>query len=413
MWIKGIDMIFKNEEKILEFLEKHLTVIVFLIAIIFNVATRYSMRNFTNLDLMNPLTRWYNEIKAAGGFAGLAQEPTDCSYNIPYLTLIAIFTYLPGGHIFWYKTSSGICDFIQAFAVAKIVYDLAKTNKLNKAAIAFVVAISSPLVLLNSAEWGQCDSVYAAFIMLALLFLHEEKYKTSFLMVGIGLGFKLQAIFILPVFLFYYFYKKKFSIVYFAIIPVVMEIMSIPAIIAGRGVFDVFTKYMHQVDWYPTMAKNYPTFWTLLTNLHTVENYYVLKTMAVTTTILIIGCVMYAVIYKKVELNYENLLRLAFITCFTCSVFLPGMHERYAYLAEILGMVMIFIDWKFIPFVIGMNATTLATYGDFLFNHQTLEDYTFLAWVNVTVYVGMVLMSCYQMFIKPASVEANKINLEN
>ena len=164
-------MIFSFEEKLLKKLEDNIVIVTIAAAVLLNIAIRYSLSWFTNSDLSYPLTTWYEEIKSAGGFAGLGQEPTDCSYNIPYLTLIAIFTYLPGSSSFWYKFSSGICDYVQAFAVAQIVYTAVKTNKFNKAALAFIVAISSPIVLMNSAGWGQCDSVYTVFIVLALLYL--------------------------------------------------------------------------------------------------------------------------------------------------------------------------------------------------------------------------------------------------
>ncbi len=280
----------------------------------------------------------------------------------------------------------------KAFTVAWFVYDIVKEDKKNKAILAFIVAISSPLVLLNSAGWGQCDSIYTAFTMLALIYLNREKFLVSFILLGVSFGFKLQAIFVLPLFIFYYLVKRKFSIVYFAIIPVVMEILSIPAVIAGRGFLDVFRIYLNQTDWYPKMSMNYPTFWNILNNEYTISGqdaYPILKTMAIFTVVLVLGCCMFAWIYKNVEINTVNLVYMAYICVFTCVEFLPGMHERYGYTAEILMIIMLFIDWKIAPIACMMLLVVVTTYGNFLFDQ--LVNFTTMSWINAIVYFASMI----------------------
>ncbi len=389
-----LNMIFKSEEKLLQFLKDNIAVVALVVAVIINVAIRLSLRGFTNSDLSVPLTNWYNELKSTGGFAGLGHQLNDCSYNLPYLTLIAFFTYLPFSPSDAYKVSSGIFDFVQAFAVAWFVYNIVKDHKVNKAVLSFIIAISSPIVLLNSAGWGQCDSIYTAFTLIALVYLYKEEFIKAFIFLGLALSFKLQAVFVLPLFVFYYFTKRKFSILHFAIIPIVMEIMSIPAIIAGRGIFDIFKIYLNQTDWYPRMSMNYPTFWTIINNEYTVdsaETYRILKVFAIMTVALILGCIMYAWIYTEVELNAKNLIYMAFICVYTCVEFLPGMHERYGYTAEILLIVILFYNIRFLPVAFTMLLVLISTYGNFLFNQ--LVDFTKLSWINAIVYfVSMTLV---------------------
>lgn len=386
-------MIFKSEEKLLQFLKDNIAVVALVVAVIINVAIRLSLRGFTNSDLSVPLTNWYNELKSTGGFAGLGHQLNDCSYNLPYLTLIAFFTYLPFSPSDAYKVSSGIFDFVQAFAVAWFVYNIVKDNKVNKAVLSFIIAISSPIVLLNSAGWGQCDSIYTAFTLIALVYLYKEEFIKAFIFLGLALSFKLQAVFVLPLFVFYYFTKRKFSILHFAIIPIVMEIMSIPAIIAGRGIFDIFKIYLNQTDWYPRMSMNYPTFWTIINNEYTVdsaETYRILKVFAIMTVALILGCIMYAWIYTEVELNAKNLIYMAFICVYTCVEFLPGMHERYGYTGEILLIVILFYNIRFLPVALTMLLVLISTYGNFLFNQ--LVDFTKLSWINAIVYLASMML---------------------
>ena len=81
-------------------------------------------------------------------------------------------------------------------------------------------------------------------------------------MLGFALVMKLQAVFILPIVLVLYFYKKKFSILHLLWIPVAIQVSSIPAIIGGCG-FDVaYRTYFRLMGEYPFMYYYYPNIWT-------------------------------------------------------------------------------------------------------------------------------------------------------
>ena len=57
--------------------------------------------------------------------------------------------------------------------------------------ITYALVLIIPTVMLNSGMWGQCDSIYTTFVILALYFLVKEKYSLSFIMLGISFAFKL------------------------------------------------------------------------------------------------------------------------------------------------------------------------------------------------------------------------------
>ena len=63
----------------------------------------------------------------------------------------------------------------------------------------FAAVLFAPTVVVNSAAWGQCDSIYAAFCLGSLYFLLRQKPWWACVFFGIALSFKLQAIFFLPV----------------------------------------------------------------------------------------------------------------------------------------------------------------------------------------------------------------------
>ena len=62
----------------------------------------------------------------------------------------------------------------------------------------FSIALFLPTVVLNGAYWGQCDSIYGAMVVHALALLLEDRPKSSVVLMAVAFSFKLQAIFVLP-----------------------------------------------------------------------------------------------------------------------------------------------------------------------------------------------------------------------
>ena len=385
-------MIFKFEEKALKWVCDNIVYIALGLVVIFTLVIRYGMRDWSNSDMEVCLVPWYTEIKEYGGLSGIGHPITDCNYNLPYLFLVAIFTYIPVNPVYLFKGLSGIFDYASACAVAYLVYMIVPEDKDKqlKAAIALIIALMNPIALLNSAGWGQCDSMYTFFAVMALIFLIKENYIPSFVFLGLSFCFKLQAVFILPLFAFYYVYKRRFSLLYFVIVPVVMEICSIPAIIAGRGVLDVFRIYLGQTDWFPRLSMSYPCFWGILNDASVYEGYDELKNIAILTAVTVLGCFMVFWIKKGIELNARNLAYMAYICVFTCVLFLPGMHDRYGYMYEILMLALVFTSVKLVPVAVGLLAITLTSYGSYLF--EQYANFTMLSWFNTIAYVASMII---------------------
>ncbi len=168
-------------EKIWDFIEKKKFIIFFVIITVIAMYARISMLAFVSGDFYACIEPWFNELKVNGGLSALKLDIGN--YNLPYLTILALLTYLPIKPIISVKMVSIVCDFICAIAAMKIVYIIFKENK-NKdflALIIYGVILFLPTVLLNSACWGQADSIYVAFILLSIVALLEEKYLKSFI----------------------------------------------------------------------------------------------------------------------------------------------------------------------------------------------------------------------------------------
>ena len=372
----------KIEKKILEFLEKHIYIIAFAAVTLIGFLIRFYVRGYDSRDMTTFLLPWYEEIKSGGGLMALQSQVGN--YNILYQFIIALFTYLPIPPIFSYKIVSCIFDIVCAMAGAAIVYEISRDKW--KLLMGYSGIFLCPIVFMNSAIWGQCDSIFTSFLLLSLYFLLKEKYVGVFVAFGIAFSFKLQAVFLLPFYLFYYFYKRKFSIAYFLLIPVILFISSIPGIIAGRGWTEWFTIYFSQTQTYPFMFLQYPSFWALTDGSGT--HYEVLSQVAILLAVSALALIMLVCLVKKVALTKENSIYLAFLLTYTCIFFLPSMHERYGYIYEILASLIMIYDKKTALLCCLLQMCSIITYSSFLFGYTYNTRY--LTILNVLTFMGYI-----------------------
>ena len=99
--------------------------------------------------------------------------------------------------------------------MGRLVYDICGTKDraaFRKGAFAYGLSFLAMNVIFNSAAWGQSDAVYVSLIIWSLVWLFRDKYLKSFVLLGLAFAFKLQTVFILPFFAFYYVYKKSSSL---------------------------------------------------------------------------------------------------------------------------------------------------------------------------------------------------------
>ena len=381
------------ESKFLGFIEKHIMVIAIIVISAVAIAIRALLFDHLSIDAYNFLIPWYDTLDKKG-FAGLS-EPVG-NYNILYQTIIILFTYLPIKALHTYKLFSCIFDFLTAGLVAYVIYKSFSSRPRLKALIAYTAVLLSPLVFLNSACWAQCDVIYTFFCLFSVYHIYQEKYVSSLILFGVALTFKLQAIFILPFLLFVYLYKKRFSILYFLIIPAVMVILSLPGLFMGRNFKEIFTIYLKQTSEYKSMAMNYPSFWLLFKTEGLDSFYKEFSTVAILLTFTVLLVLMIVWLKKKVDFTIENVLIMAFLISYTCVLFLPSMHERYGFIYEILGLMLAFWFVKTIPLLVLMYLTSFATYSTYLF--QLTTNSTVLCVVNTLVYIAYVIYLNRQLF---------------
>lgn len=353
------------EKKIIKFIEDNRKILFLGIITLIALVLRYKLLNFQSGDYIYFLRDWFQHFRLNGGLKALANYPGD--YNVPYITLMSLISYIPVKDIYLIKLLSILFDFLLAFGGSLLAKELVNGNKKMVPYFTYIAILFLPQIILNSSCWGQCDSIYSSFCIFALYFLLKEKYVKSFIFLGIAFSFKLQFIFLLPVFIILYFSKKKFSIFNFLIIPVVDFILCLPAIIAGKPILECLMVYFNQTQTYPRLQLNFINIYQIIND----NCYYVIKPVSIIFVLGLCAFVLFYVLEKRIKWNDEKIITFTLWFLVVLTFLLPSMHERYLFVGEILSIIY-YISYrknKMIVAIINVNA--LLTYFVYLFGFSS------------------------------------------
>jgi Gpi18-like mannosyltransferase len=327
---------------------------------------RKSVISYRSLDFSHFLLPWYTFIKEHGGFLALKSKFAD--YNVPYLYFIAILTYLPIPVLGGLKIISIIFDFVLAFFVHQIVK--LKYRSVALPLLAAFVVLLAPTVILNSSLWAQCDSIYAAFAIGGIYFLMRRYYLWAFIFFGLSIAFKQQAIFVFPL-LFVLLIKQEVRLRYVFIIPCVYLLMAVPAALVGHSIRDLLTVYVSQVSNYADLVYEAPSVYQWLNN--SAQYASLLYQPGVLFTGSLILMVSFLIFHSSKKIDASFMLRLGFFFSLLVPFFLPAMHERYFYIADILSIAYAFYFPKRAYLAVMVQFCSFCSYLFFLFHIRAFE----------------------------------------
>jgi Gpi18-like mannosyltransferase len=217
--------------------------VVFAVLFLAAIALRVSLYHIQTSDYIGFLSQWYDFIKNNGGFAAFKSDFSN--YNVPYLYLLAVATYLPVSKLVAIKTLSVLFDGVLALFTYLLLNERYKGSYLP--IIGALVVLFAPTIFINSAAWGQADATYAAFCLGSLYFVLKERPGWACAFFAVAISFKLQAIFFAPVLL-VLILKRKLPLKYLVLIPLIFLLLLVPAFIAGRDAWSLLTIYAGQVS---------------------------------------------------------------------------------------------------------------------------------------------------------------------
>ena len=320
-------------------------------------------------DIETCLIPWSASMKTGYGVSILSTYDGD--YNMPYVTVLWLLNYLPGRTIIKVKLFSIFFEYAGAVAGGLIVSHLVAKEKKN---IYFVLAYSAlilyPSAILNGGYWGQCDFIYVTFLLYMIYALLKDRPVLAMVLLGCAFSFKLQAVLILPVLVIYYWKNRRFSLLHFLIVPLVMELLCIPAILGGCSVFVPFSVYLRQLGRYPYLYVFYPNFWAFFRE----APYYIFSRVSQFGVIAVLGVFAVVVIRRKEKTDEKKWLLFLFWSVFVMMCFLPCMHERYGMLLEVVAILYAFLDKRCSLYAIVIGAGSYIAYLQVTFAKQIIDD---------------------------------------
>lgn len=320
---------------------------------------RYTLRDFETGDFQRHVGPWLSFIHENGKLWSL--QHAFSNYNMPYLYLLVLTAYLPFEvpPLYLIKTLSVVFDFALAVLAYKIVRLKYETGPAP--ALAFAAVLLCPTVLTNSAMWGQSDALYASAVLACLFFLCIDRKATACIFFGIAVSFKLQSLFLAP-FLFILFVRGHLNWHHLALVPATYLALLVPAWAIGRPIGELLLIYVDQAHRYDQLTLNAPNLYQWIPN----DLYaYVVPLGFALTTLLALGWA-FAAYRHKIEISTETLVSMALFSLVFAPYFLPKMHERYFFTADVVAIIFAFYFPKywFVPVVI--VACSLASYAPYL-----------------------------------------------
>jgi Gpi18-like mannosyltransferase len=345
---------------------------------------RLSLFRYETYDYHNFLSHWYDHLRE-NGFRGLKTGFSD--YAPPYLYLLWLATHLPLSKLYAIKSISLFGDFALAFVVLLLVR--LKYDRRPVWLAAFAAVLFAPTVFFNSALWGQCDAIYTTFLLASLYCLLRPWPGRALLFFSLAFAFKLQAMFLLPLFVVLW-AKGKVPLKYFLLLPAVYLALCLPALLTGRPLYELLTIYLQQASAFRRLTSSAPNLYQWLP-----DNADVFGRPGLIFAVALAGFLSYACLKSEAPWGKGLTVRLALASALLVPFTLPFMHERYFYAADCIAIVYGFYFPRRFYVPLAVVTISLFSYFPFLFNDMTVIKLPYLA-LFLAIVLTVVLVDLFK-----------------
>lgn len=361
---------------------------------------RYACLNYQTLDYKDFLSRWVQFYRDYGGFAALKYSVGN--YNIPYLYFLALFSYSTISDLYLIKLLSIFFDVLLAYSAAQL---LGTVNRDVRCRIAcFFTVMFLPTVLLNGALWAQCDTIYVALAVLSIYQALDDRPVHSMISIMLSFGFKLQAVFVMPI-LAVLWMKKKFDFRHFFIFPVGYVILVLPAVLLGRPFIETLTLYFGQTGSIGSgLNYNSSSVYSFFYNVANEASAARMGIIAAFSAMIIILVLCWI---KRRELTNRSIISAAVLFAVVIPFLLPHMHDRYFFAADILTVVMAFAFPLLFPAPILTQFASLLGYHAYLMMRYLLPMRCGAVALIAVIVMGFTCL--FSSFERPENAPRKKI----
>jgi Gpi18-like mannosyltransferase len=283
-------------------------------------------------DVIMFVVPWHDHILANGRLAAFAHPFSN--YSPPYLYLLSATSLLNGVVEAYYlvKLLSWVGAAWLIFAAWRLM------QALQVRPILALAIILLPSIAANVSMLGQADTFWVAPCVLALAAAVRGRWFWVAFWSGLAFSFKAQAAFFAP-FVLHLFITRRVPFHFWLVAPGVYLASMLPAWLAGWPASDLASIYLRQATWQPDkppfyFISNGASWWTLYG--------WLLPGLALKTFwlgfALAVAAVVAAVAFVP-RLPGRKMVMLATISAAGIPFLLPGMHERFYLLADVLAFI--------------------------------------------------------------------------
>jgi Gpi18-like mannosyltransferase len=284
------------------------------------------------------LVPWYQEIVSDGRVAVFA-EPFS-NYSPPYLYLLSAASLFDG--IASPATIIRGLSVAIMIALAVTVFRFVRVTGSNQPLSLTLAAglFLLPSLVINAVMLGQCDALWAAPCLMAVLAATQRKAAAMMIWCGIAFAIKAQAMFIAPFALGAMIALRPKWWVW--LLPAAAWIACmVPAMIAGWPLSHLLTIYLGQAQHFAGLVSvGGPNPWLLLDYFSLDQSardmpiaYGLAAAGGLATTLLTWAAM-------RSEASTAAVVRLALLSALILPFFLPMMHARYFLLADVLAILL-------------------------------------------------------------------------
>lgn len=313
-------------------------------------------------DYKDFLSGWAAFFRDNGGWAAIKLPKGN--YNVPYLYFLAFISYFPVPDLYLIKVFSILFDVVLAWGGLRLVRVLAGEKSFQPYA-AFCLLLLLPTVALNGAYWAQCDSIYGALCLHALASALDRKPKGAVVLLAVAFSFKLQAIFLIPLWAALWF-TKRVRFRELLLFPVTYAATILPALFLGKPLGDILGVYFGQaVEYQDYLTMNAPSVYAFIPYGAEVDTASAAR-FGIAAAFLVMGLILLSLFLNRDRAANGSLMTAAVMLTVAIPLFLPHMHDRYFFLADILTLCWACADKRRIPHAIGVQAASLGAYHAYL-----------------------------------------------
>ena len=298
---------------------------------------KISLLDYVSDDYDIFLSGWIYSYSQMGIKQGLGTYIAS-DYSPPYLYILLAISRLEN-YPWQYAVKAVSVGFevLMAYALMQLA-GLRKKGESTKLLV-YHLALILPTVVFNGAYWGQCDVIYTSLCLMALYMGLTKRSARSMIFFGAALSFKLQTVFFLPVMLPLWL-RKDIKLRHLVLIPAAYMGMMLPALWGGKSLHHVLTVYLQQAGTYNFMTVNAPNWYQFLPDLDRKVLYNMFSPMALALGFAFMMGVCALLCRYRNRLTTDSVLLACVLMLSGIPFFLPKMHERYTFGADVLSLVL-------------------------------------------------------------------------